>query len=132
MFSKFIRRHSEEALVPFIFVNRPTHWVVGYLLLIAIFAGSVVSADLHDSPSFPGADKIIHALAYACLGFWFAQLMAPIKHWSVIGVIFCYGGLIELIQHQLSYRSGSLADLAANATGLLIAHWFYRIMQKSL
>ncbi len=74
------------------------------------------------SNGFPHADKLMHATAL----FGFAVLLdlaSPRSFWRwKAPVLLGYGALIEVLQAFTSWRSASLADLAADATGILL-YW---------
>ena len=107
--------------MPLIFINRQIHLVLGYGLLFAVFAGSVLSLSVPDASHITHGDKIVHAAAYAILGLWFSQIYPAERFKTLFFALFTYGACIELIQLGLPYRSGSWLDIAANASGLLIA-----------
>ncbi len=66
-------------------------------------------------------DKLIHIVVFFC----FAVLMdlttsrRPFWLWKGIPLL-CYGVLIEVSQSFTAYRSFELADIAADATGIII------------
>lgn len=70
-------------------------------------------------PGVPGGDKIAHALAFFLLGC-LADAGFPGRHWGLSHFLslFSVGVLIEILQFHTTYRSASLADLVADATGL--------------
>lgn len=103
----------------FILISRQVHLVLGYGLLLAVFAGSVLSLSIPGAVHVSHGDKIVHAAAYAILGLWFAQIYEQHRLRRLFVALFAYGIGIELIQLGLPYRSGSWLDIAANASGLL-------------
>ncbi len=67
-------------------------------------------------------DKVGHILAFILLGL-LAQQAFP-RHrmnWILYAWLLAYGLAIELIQYFIPERSFSLLDLAADATGLVVA-----------
>ena len=79
------------------------------------------------SNGFPHADKLMHATAL----FGFAVLLdlaSPRSFWRwKAPVLLGYGALIEVLQAFTSWRSASLADLAADATGILLYWILWRL-----
>ena len=92
----------------------------GWILVAAVIFASV-SPDLRLALlSFDGADKVAHATSYCLLMLWFAGLYARRHHVVVALGLLSMGGLLELIQWQLPYRSFEPTDLLANTAGVLI------------
>jgi len=72
-------------------------------------------------PDVPGLgwDKLNHVVAFAVLAMladlgWPGRAAMPVRLAAVLG----YGVVIELVQAQLTYRSASALDLAADAIGV--------------
>ena len=93
-----------------------THWrLLTCLLFVAIAILSL--SPLPELPATPGNDKTHHLIAYGALMFPTA-LRRP-KHWIWLGLLYiALSGAIELIQ-PLANRHMELADLGANALGIL-------------
>jgi VanZ family protein len=74
-------------------------------------AGAAVGASLND--------KLTHLITFFGLA-WLTDFSFPRGHfgWSKILPLLVYGLLIEIIQFFLPYRTFSLLDLTANATGI--------------
>jgi hypothetical protein len=65
-------------------------------------------------------DKVEHALTYATLTLWFAQI-CPRCTWAGIGLkLLTLGLIIELLQGVTTYRNFSFWDIGANTLGILI------------
>jgi VanZ family protein len=65
-------------------------------------------------------DKVEHALVYATLTLWFAQI-CPGYTWARIGLkLLTLGVIIELLQGVTTYRNFSFWDIGANTLGILI------------
>jgi VanZ family protein len=87
------------------------------------YAAAIVWLSFSPSLPDPGlayGDKLGHFAAYALLMFWFASLyrgsrvrIAYALLWIAMGVA------LEFAQGATSYRSFELADMAANALGVL-------------
>ncbi|MBD1388814.1 VanZ family protein [Neiella sp. HB171785] len=66
-------------------------------------------------------DKLLHMLAYLALGL-LLERAAPERFvpWGALALL-AYSGVIELVQQQTGYRTGSWADMLANGSGILLA-----------
>jgi VanZ family protein len=88
-----------------------------------LYAAAIVWLSLTPSPSDPGfdyGDKVQHFLAYAALMFWFGLLYRNPKPRVAYGVLWIGMGIaLEFAQGATTYRSFELADMAANALGVL-------------
>jgi len=96
--------------------------IIGYFLIILVIFLSLTSSPVHIDTSLPYQDKLFHALAYFLLTFWFMQIY-HIKHHVFQWVIFflCLGLLLEYLQGFDSERYSELADMVANAVGVIVA-----------
>ncbi|MBA2410212.1 MAG: VanZ family protein [Gammaproteobacteria bacterium] len=81
--------------------------------LAAVEGGPVAAADVND--------KIVHLTAFFVLALC-ADYAFPRRRfdWFTVLQLLSYGLLIEVMQLFIPYRSFSLADLAADAAGLVI------------
>lgn len=71
-----------------------------------------------------GWDKTNHLAAFAALG-WAARGAAgpaPVAAWRWLAGVMAYGVLIEILQTQVPGRHAEMADLVADAVGL-VAGW---------
>ena len=65
-------------------------------------------------------DKVEHALTYATLTLWFAQLY-PRRTWAGLGLkLLTLGAILEFLQGMTTYRNFSFWDMGANTLGILI------------
>jgi len=96
--------------------------IVGYLLIALVIFLSLTSSPVQFDTSLPYQDKLFHALAYFSITFWFMQIY-HIKHHVFQWVIFflCLGLLLEYLQGFDSGRYSELADMVANAVGVIVA-----------
>ena len=100
-------------------LNFPRLWssiIWTYLVLLFYLCLTPTAPEGFSKLSLPHADKIIHFLAYLCLGFLFHQILARTPRIllfkaTVIGVV------IEILQTQVPTRSFELADILANTLG---------------
>jgi len=100
------------------------YWLPVILCCTAIFIQSSypVSEQL---PAFPFADKLLHAVAYALLGFLFfrAFRMTTVHKRTFLLVILSavasslYGVGDEIHQHFVPSRTADILDMAADAIG---------------
>ena len=67
-----------------------------------------------------GGDKLAHFLAYAGLTFWFSQFYFHSARLACALGFAAMGVALEFAQGALGYRSFELADMAANALGVLV------------
>ena len=66
-------------------------------------------------------DKISHALGYTGLMLWFAQLYKTLGQRLLLAVAFVLMGIVlEFLQRMGGVRVFEIADMMANATGILI------------
>ncbi|MFD1514610.1 VanZ family protein [Halomarina rubra] len=104
---------------------------VGILLASVVDPGSTGAAG--STPSFDppgpfGVDKWVHAGSYAALALVATYALAAwtdVTRWgtllAVVAVVALYGVGIEVVQATIPARSFDLVDMAANATGALLA-----------
>ena len=95
--------------------------IIGLMLVAVVWYLSLTSAPVRvDVPQF---DKVMHALAYFVQMFWYAQLYRNHKHKLLIaGAFIGMGILIEYIQSFHPMRYLDVADMLANATGVVLAY----------
>jgi VanZ family protein len=88
-----------------------------------LYAAAIVWLSLTPSPpqvDIANGDKLGHLLAYAGLMFWFCWLYRGWKIRSAYAVAWIALGIgLEFAQRATGYRSFELADMAANALGVL-------------
>lgn len=92
--------------------------IAGILVLIAVLLAAL-SPTLPDlQPSNIGTDKWLHGLTFAGLTVWFSGQYAPRSYWRLTLGMLAFGGLIEVCQRMLSYRSAEAMDLLADTIGI--------------
>ena len=67
-------------------------------------------------------DKLVHALGYALLMFWWAQLVVE-RRWRLAVAVALFGTAIELLQGLTPNRQPDGLDALANSGGVLLG-WF--------
>ncbi|HLU61950.1 MAG TPA: VanZ family protein [Gammaproteobacteria bacterium] len=101
-------------------------WTLGFALALLILLGSLMPPGEGD-PAFP--DKLLHFLAYALLGGWFAALSS--HRVAVFLLVLAWGGMIELLQGLTPLRQPEWLDLAANAAGAACGVFIARLLPDS-
>jgi VanZ family protein len=102
-------------------------WLAGGWLLVAL----VVYLSLVPHPpepfSFPNADKLEHAFAYASLSVWFCQIYLSGRS-RVMAVMLLVGmGIgLEYVQGWTEYRHFDVWDMVANGIGVLLGYLMTR------
>jgi len=77
--------------------------------------------------SFPNADKLEHAFAYASLSVWFCQIYLSGRS-RVMAVMLLVGmGIgLEYVQGWTEYRHFDVWDMVANGIGVLLGYLMTR------
>jgi VanZ family protein len=89
------------------------------LLLAGILPLSLLPMD-DFSTALSLNDKVLHMLAYTALMLWFAGIVPQRRYYQLALALLAYGMIIELLQSLTVYRSMELADLFADAGGLVL------------
>lgn len=96
-------------------------WIAAIVVLVAL----IVVTSLSPQPMVPSesmSDKTAHFLAYFSLALLGSGIAAPASLWRAMLKCFLLGATLELAQALLTdNRVADLADLAANAAGILAA-----------
>ncbi|MCF7876037.1 VanZ family protein [Candidatus Bipolaricaulota bacterium] len=101
-------------------------WTTIFLAYAGLVFYSLVSPIGKGAPlvSLPGIDKLIHAVEFglfALIAYWtlgyYSQKGGRSK--TVITTSLLYGGITELSQHFIPYRTASFLDLAADFFGII-------------
>lgn len=104
----------------------PLRYVAFGLAVVLQFV-VLYSPDSGGAPPFPQADKVVHVVVFALVGF--TGVLVGIRWLPLLVALVLHGVVSELVQATLlSARSGSGWDLAADAVGaaigvLLAASW---------
>ncbi len=88
----------------------------------AVLIAAILYLSLTPNPvqvPMPEGDKLGHAVAYAALMFWFAQIHSALRR-RVLGAaaFVAMGVVIEFLQRASGYRSFEVADMLADAIGI--------------
>ena len=101
---------------------RPLWLAVGWAGVALVIYLSLTSSPL-PSGEVLGFD-FAHAVAYACLMFWFAQLYEGRGERAVIAVaLAALGVALEVLQGWTGYRGFSYADMRDDALGVALGWW---------
>ncbi len=71
-------------------------------------------------PDLPWTDKLYHVGAFGILMWWFAVALPRARWWSTGLCVVGFGVLIEFAQAFVPLRSPSVADVLADALGVLV------------
>jgi VanZ family protein len=115
------------------------HLLPALLSVVAVFyLGMSVPSG---APGFPHVDKFHHFLAFAFLQvtqarafrfLWDATSGNRVLWWGALAAC-AWGGLLEVCQAFVPYRSAELLDLVADTAGSLSAAWVHsRFLSPSL
>lgn len=100
-------------------------WALGWLLVAVVCVASLLPAAW--VPTFSIQDKVLHASAYFLLMLWFSGLYSRERHWIIALLLFTLGLMLDIAQAPEATRNFDLADVAANAGGILgalVLSWF--------
>lgn len=98
-----------------------TLWrAAGWLGVVAVCVVSLVPVP-PETVAAAGGDKLVHALGYGALAFWFAQLVPAAGHsrWLVALALAGLGAGLEGAQALVPWRSTEGWDVVADAAGAL-------------
>lgn len=94
---------------------RPLWLAVGWGMVAAVVILSLVRLDVDLSE---GRDKWSHLLAYGAQMYWFCLLYD--RQWRLAAWLVTLGVGLEVLQGFTGFRSYDVADMAANASGVLL------------
>jgi len=91
-----------------------------WLALLCIFINATIPSDGKPFDLF-NWDKLNHGFAFLVLGFLVNfSFPARLFGWFEAGLLIAYGVGIEVVQYFVPGRDPSLADIGADASGLLL------------
>ena len=90
---------------------------------------SVINTGVLPKTDVPSADKIVHTIMYFCITLilmlnqtrYLREVISRKQMWFTFLFSVSFGTLMEIIQHFLPWRSGSIYDFIANTIGVIIA-----------
>ncbi len=94
-------------------------------VLLILIAGAVAYLALIPAPPVlidTGWDKANHTLAFGTMAFtaFLSCRRSNAKRLLLMGLLFTYGGLIEILQMNVPSRSADWADLLADTVGIAL------------
>lgn len=92
----------------------------GGLLMVAVFALSLLPMPALMELPGSGYDKVLHGAAFTVLMIWFAGIVAPRYFWLLAVCLLTYGGAIEVAQSFVPTRFMEWGDLIADAAGVAL------------
>jgi VanZ family protein len=102
-------------------LRHPRVWtLLGWGLVVAVVVGSLVPAGLLRPLTVALSDKVLHAGSYCLLMMWFGGLYPRNRHPLVAVALLALGTGLDLLQLDTATRRFELADIAADAVGILI------------
>jgi len=99
------------------------------LWALAIFWGASARVEIGGYLLFPQEDKLAHFIEFALLAllihraFYHSSRLSLARQaakWAFI-ISVCYGGVLEVYQRYLPYRSCDIVDFLADCAGILAA-----------
>ena len=65
-------------------------------------------------------DKVFHVVTFVVLTVWFSGIYQKSAYWRIVVGLLAFGLIIEVCQRAVGYRTADWADVAADATGIVI------------
>ena len=97
------------------------YWLIaGIFVLLAVLAAALMPASAPSIHIYLGFDKWLHLAVFAFLALWFSGQYARHAYWRIAAGLLLFGLVIEGCQRLVSYRTGDLEYLFANAAGIAI------------
>jgi len=90
---------------------------IGALFILAAFVLSL-GPDVITPKGFSHIDKLVHAISYSGLTFWFLLIYPRRAHWKFALAFVIMGGLIEILQSFSPYHVAEVNDEIANIVGV--------------
>ena len=102
----------------------PGRWkLAGVFLPLIVLAAALTPAVWHLPENsvlvWIELDKLLHGLTFALLALWYTGQYARGSYWLIALGLIVYGGLIEVFQSWLPYRTAESGDLTADVVGIV-------------
>ena len=112
-------------------VFHPLLWRTLFIFaLIGSYTLSVLPGEVV-APLFSWSDKLNHAVAFLVLA-WLLRMGWEINYFKAAVLLILYGVFIEFSQLFAIHRSAELADVAADAAGVLIGLQLFKLVRHHL
>lgn len=92
--------------------------IAGILVLIGVLVAALSPALLDLQQSELLTDKWLHGFTFTFLTVWFSGQYARRAYWRLALGMLAFGGLIEVCQRMVTYRSAEAMDLLADTIGI--------------
>ncbi|HET9955434.1 MAG TPA: VanZ family protein [Polyangiaceae bacterium] len=100
-----------------------------------VFYGGTAQAPLLPPTPVLSSDKVLHGLAFAGLEglfeLWGLELQAKARRVAAVCASIALGGLLELVQLALPYRSADWFDWMADAIGAVFGALFITLLART-
>lgn len=106
-------------------LSYPRRWqFASIMLLLSVLTLAVIPA-IWLWPQDPAvvwslSDKWLHGVTFAVLALWFSGQYARKAYWKLVLGLLAFGGLIEICQRMISYRTAEWNDLFADMLGIVV------------
>jgi VanZ family protein len=95
-------------------------WLTGGWLLVGLVIYLSLTPHPPEPLSFPGADKLEHAVAYGSLALWFCQIYLSARSRTImLALLIGLGIALEFVQGWTGYRDFEVWDMVADSVGVL-------------
>ena len=114
-------------------MNLPTrdsilYRAVFWVMCLGIFVLAILPNNV-SATAFPAADKIVHAVAFACLSF-VGCFAYPLRIFVLTAFLVTLGAAIEVAQGFRPDRSQELFDFLADVVGIALGFITYRLSER--
>ena len=101
------------------YCSHPLARYIPYGLSLLIYIGSIIPGEYTPAPTVN--DKLLHLLGFSALMASFRLTHPRPADLNLALAVFGFGVFIEITQWFIPYRSFSIADMIADAAGILLA-----------
>jgi VanZ family protein len=106
-------------------LNYPRRWRIAGVLLLFLILALALAPDIWpwedtDDSRWNISDKWMHGLTFAGLALWYTGQYARRAYWLLTMGLLAFGGVIEVCQSMVSYRTAEWGDLVADTLGIAV------------
>ncbi len=102
-----------------------------WLAVLTVGVLTVLPTDMLPTGAFDFWDKAQHAIAFGILSF-LGLIAYPKRHNEVIFGLILYGGLIEVVQAFIPWRSCEILDFLADVCGVIVIAMILQLSRMRL